>query len=110
MRLTRDEHHKNLRAPIRDISYWFVNADVSALPPPCHVSAREIAPPLRMYLHDYRCLELPPTTTSCLLRLPAPSHDYLQPSTITCYQPLVPRCACLEKDLRYFTLDYFYNI
>ena len=22
MRLTRDEHHKNLRAPIRDISYW----------------------------------------------------------------------------------------
>jgi hypothetical protein len=29
MRLTRNEHHRKLRAPIRDISYWLVNADVS---------------------------------------------------------------------------------
>jgi hypothetical protein len=47
--------------------------------------------------HDYL---LPPTTTCSLPRLPAPSHDYLPPSTTTCCQPPVPRCACLEKDLR----------
>jgi hypothetical protein len=29
MRLTRNEHHRKLRAPIHDTSYWLVNADVS---------------------------------------------------------------------------------
>jgi hypothetical protein len=29
MRLTRKGHHRKLRAPIRDISDWLVNADVS---------------------------------------------------------------------------------
>jgi len=29
MRLTRNEHHRKLRALIRDISDWFVHADAS---------------------------------------------------------------------------------
>jgi hypothetical protein len=29
MRLTRNEHHRKLRVPIRNISDWLVNADVS---------------------------------------------------------------------------------
>src|SRR5450755_3543857 len=57
--------------------------------------------------HDY---PLPLTTTCCLPRLPAPSHDYLPLPTTTCCQLLVPRCACLEKGLRHFTLDCFYGV
>jgi hypothetical protein len=34
MRLTRNEHHRKLRVPIRDISDWLVNADVSDFCPP----------------------------------------------------------------------------
>ena len=33
MRLTRNEHHRKPRAPIRDISDWLVNAVVSDLSP-----------------------------------------------------------------------------
>jgi hypothetical protein len=63
MRLTRNEDHMKLRTPIRDISYWLVNADVSDFYPPWGVSARKIAPPLR---------------TSTIT--PA-SHDYLLPTS-----------------------------
>ena len=34
----------------------------------------------------------------------------LLPPTTTCRQPLVPRCACLEKGLRHLALDYFYGV
>jgi hypothetical protein len=42
--------------------------------------------------------------------LPAASYDYLPPPATACCQPLVPRCACLEKDLRYLALDCFYGV
>ena len=73
MRLTRKGHHRKLRAPIRDISYWLMNA--------CRVFSSEDSSTLR---------------TSTII---AASHDYLLPPTTTCCQPPVPRCACLEKDL-----------
>jgi hypothetical protein len=40
MRLTRNEHHRKLRAPIRDVSDWLVNADVSDF---CHPPALSLA-------------------------------------------------------------------
>ena len=99
MRLTRNEHHRKLRAPIRDISYWLVNADVFRfLPPslPClgsedsstlRPSYLRCFPRLPAASHDYL---LPPTTTCSLPRLPAPSHDYLLPPTTTCSPPRLP--------------------
>jgi len=50
--------------------------------------------------HDYL---LPP-------RLPASSQDYLLPPTTACRQTPVPRCACLEKDLRRLASDCFYGV
>src|SRR5271170_3039374 len=83
MRLTRNEHHRKLRAPIRDISCECRR--FRFLPPPCRVSAWKIAPPFVPPR-----LPLPPTTTCCLPRLPAASHDYLLPSTTTCCLPRLP--------------------
>src|SRR5438874_456670 len=77
MRLTRNKHHRKLRAPIRDISDWLVNADVSdvaAGAAPCRVLAMYSAPEDRLPL-------VPRTTTCSLPRLPAASHDYLLPPT-----------------------------
>ena len=83
MRLTRNDHHRKLRVPIRDNSDWLVNADVSdfAAPLSCLGSEDSSTP---SYLHDYRCL-------------PAPSHEYLLPpkyyllpSTTTCRLPRLP--------------------
>src|ERR1700735_2333097 len=49
MRLTLNEHHRKLRAPIRDISDWLVNADASDFCRPCRVLAMDLpskdAPP-----------------------------------------------------------------
>ena len=64
-------------------------------------------PRLTAASHDYL---LPPTTTCPLPRLPAASHDYMLPPMTTCCQPLVPRYACLEKDLRHLALDCFYGV
>jgi hypothetical protein len=79
MCLTRNEHHRKLRAPIGDISDWLMNADVSGLScwrvaTPMY-SARKIA---SLYLPrtTYRL----PRTTYRLPRLPAAPHDYLQPT------------------------------
>jgi hypothetical protein len=36
---------------------------------------------------------VPPTTTFCLPRLPAASHDYLLPLTTTCYLPQLPAAS-----------------
>jgi hypothetical protein len=65
MPLTWNEHHRKLRAPIRDISYWLVNA--------CRVFGSEDSSTLRTSTiiaapHDYLP---PPTTTYRLPRLPA---------------------------------------
>jgi len=81
MRLTRNEHHRKLRALIRDISDWLVNADVSEFcrPLPCLSDVLQLNLP---YLHDYL---LPPTTTCCLPRL-------LPPMT-TCYLPRLPAAS-----------------
>src|SRR5271163_2315389 len=40
--------------------------------------------------HDYL---LPPTTTCCLPRLPAASHDYLLPPMTTCCLPRLPAAS-----------------
>src|SRR2546430_2247231 len=70
MRLTRNEYHRKLRAPIGDISDWFVNADVSDFlsPLPC--------------LGDVLGPE--GSSTFRASRLPAASHDYLLPLTTIC--------------------------
>jgi hypothetical protein len=95
MRLTRNEHHRKLRAPIRDISYWLVNADVSDFCPPPGGGA---------YLGSEYSSTLRTSTIT------AASHDYLLPLTTTSCQPPVPRRACLEKDLRHLALDCFYGM
>src|SRR5580692_6333606 len=51
MRLTLNEHHRKLRAPIRDISDWLVNANASDF---CR-------PPPRLPVASHHYL-LPPTT------------------------------------------------
>src|SRR5947207_4167902 len=73
------------------------------LPPTTTCSLPRLPAPSQDYL-------LPPKTACSLPRLPAPSHDYLPPSTTTCCQPPVPRCACLEKDLRHLALACFYGV
>jgi hypothetical protein len=65
MRLTLNEHHRKLRAPIRDISDWLVNADASDFCRACRVlvmyTAREdkVTPRASLLPPDYL---LPPTT------------------------------------------------
>jgi hypothetical protein len=39
MRLTRNEHHRKLRAPIGDISDWLMNADVSGFATPAMLAS-----------------------------------------------------------------------
>jgi hypothetical protein len=103
MRLTRKGHHRKLRAPIRDISDWLVDAGVSDFcPPPYRVLAMYYSstfrtstitcclPRLPTASHDYL---LPPTTTCCLPRLPTASHDYLLPPTTTCCLPRLPTAS-----------------
>ena len=62
MRLTRNEHHRKLRAPIRDVSDWLVNADVSDF---CRPPWRCTRPP-----EDSSTFRTS-TITCCLPRLPA---------------------------------------
>jgi hypothetical protein len=85
-RLTRNEHHRKLRAPARDISDWLVNADVSDFCRPPAVSWRCTRPP-----EDSSTFRTS-TITCCLPRLPAASHDYLLPPMTTCCLPRLRRC------------------
>jgi hypothetical protein len=70
MRLTRNKYHRKLRVPIRDISDWLVNADVSdfyrTLPCLGDVLGLEDSSTFRIS-----------TITCCLPRLPAASSDCL---------------------------------
>jgi hypothetical protein len=92
-----------------NISDWLRNADVSRVLPllPCWRVATLMYSLHFRTSHDYL---LPPTTNCRLLRLPVASYDYLPPPMTTCCQPLVLRCACLEKDLRHLALDCFYGV
>jgi hypothetical protein len=67
MHLTRNEHHRKLRAPIRDTSDWFVNADAS-----------DFAAPL-------------PCLGDLFYSSPEDSSTF-RTSTITCCLPRLPRC------------------
>jgi hypothetical protein len=83
MYLTLNEHRRKLRAPIRDISYWLVNADFSDFVASLSCLCLEDSSTLRTSTitaasHDYL---LPPTTTCSLPRLPAAFHEYLLPTT-----------------------------
>jgi hypothetical protein len=78
MRLTRNEHHRKLRALIRDISDWLANADSQIFATPCRVPA--------MYPPPQKAKPFVPP------RLPAASHDYLLPPTTTCCLPRLRRC------------------
>jgi hypothetical protein len=69
MRLTRNEDHRRLRVPIRDISYWLANADVSdSCRPPLPYLGSEDSSTLR-------------TSTITAASLPAAFHDYLLPTS-----------------------------
>jgi hypothetical protein len=63
MRFTRNEYHRKLRAPIRDISYWLVNADVSD------------------FCRPLLCLGPEDSSTLRTSTITAASHDYLLPTS-----------------------------
>jgi hypothetical protein len=77
MRLTRNEHHRKLRVPIRDISDWLVNADVSYFYRSPAVSWR--------YTFPVDSSTFRTSTITCFLpRLPAASTTAsLRPSLMT---------------------------
>jgi hypothetical protein len=69
MRLTRNEHHRKLRAPIGDIFDWLMNADVSEFATPAmlvsgYTNVLGLEDSFTVPPTDYL---LPPTTTCCLL-------------------------------------------
>jgi hypothetical protein len=69
MRLTRNEHYRKLRAPIHDISYCRVNADVSD------------------FCRPLPCLGSEDSSTLRTSTITAASHDYLLPPTTASLRP-----------------------